>query len=61
MTSKGGAKSAKTSSAQAVEERAVRIAQALEMELVEVVLQKENRGKCLCLYVDKEGGVSLDD
>ena len=31
------------------------------MELVEVTLQKESRGKCLCVYVDKEGGFSLDD
>ena len=23
--------------------------------------QKESRGKCLCIYVDKDGGVSLDD
>lgn len=33
----------------------------MNLELVEVTLQKESRGKCLCVYVDKEGGLSLDD
>lgn len=44
-----------------VEEHAARIADALGLELVEVTLQKEPRGKCLCVYVDKDGGLSLDD
>ncbi len=54
-----GKKSA--SSIQAVEEMAVRLAEELELELVEVVLQKESRGKCLCVYLDKDGGLTLDD
>lgn len=44
-----------------VEERAFQIAEKLGLELVEVTLQKDNRGKCLCVYADKEGGLSLDD
>lgn len=44
-----------------VEERAARVAEELSLELVEVTLQKESRGKCLCVYADKEGGLSLDD
>jgi len=61
MAKNKGMGNAKTTSAQAVEERAARVAQALSMELVEVAVQKESRGKCLCIYVDKDGGVSLDD
>ena len=61
MAKNKGMCNAKTTSAQAVEERAARVAQALSMELVEVAVQKESRGKCLCIYVDKDGGVSLDD
>ena len=44
-----------------VEERAAKVAEELSLELVEATLQKESRGKCLCVYVDKEGGISLDD
>lgn len=44
-----------------VEERAQKMAESMGLELVEVTLQKESRGKCLCIYVDKEGGFSLDD
>ena len=61
MAKKGNAGSAKATSVHAVEERAAKVADALSLELVEVVLQKESRGKCLCIYVDKEGGLSLDD
>ena len=61
MAKKGNAGGAKASSVHAVEERAAKVADALSLELVEVVLQKESRGKCLCIYVDKEGGLSLDD
>lgn len=57
---KAGA-NAKPSQIQLVEERAQKMADQLKLELVEAVLQKESRGKCLCVYVDKEGGVSLDD
>ena len=38
-----------------------RIADEMAFELVEVTLQKESRGKCLCIYVDKDGGITLDD
>lgn len=61
MVRKNGASSAKTSSVRLVEERAQRVAEELGLELVEVTLQKESRGKCLCVYADKEGGLSLDD
>lgn len=44
-----------------VEERAAKVAAELSLEMVEVTLQKESRGKCLCVYADKEGGLSLDD
>ncbi len=45
----------------AAEEKAQRVADELGMELVEVLLQKESRGKCLLIFIDKEGGLSLDD
>lgn len=61
MAKKGNTGSGKAASVHAVEERAAKVADALSLELVEVVLQKESRGKCLCIYVDKEGGLSLDD
>lgn len=44
-----------------VESLAKPLADELGLELVEVVLQKESRGKCLCIYLDKEGGLTLDD
>lgn len=37
------------------------IARELNLEWVEVTLQKESRGKCLCIYLDKAGGLTLDD
>ncbi len=40
---------------------AQRIADEMSLELVEVTLQKEPRGLCLCIYLDKDGGLSLDD
>ena len=44
-----------------VERLALSVAKEQGLELVEVTLQKESRGKCLCVYVDKDGGLSLDD
>jgi len=38
-----------------------RVAQQLGFELVEVSLQKEPDGMALCIYVDKDGGITLDD
>lgn len=61
MAKKNGASSAKASPVCAAQERAAKVAQELSFELVEVTLQKESRGKCLCVYVDKEGGITLDD
>ncbi|NLO85437.1 MAG: ribosome maturation factor RimP [Clostridiales bacterium] len=61
MAKNKGTNSAKMSSVQAAEERAAKVAQDLSFELVEVVLQKESRGKCLCIYIDKEDGITLDD
>lgn len=48
-------------SAQLAESRAAQAAQELGLELVEVTLLKEPRGKVLTIYLDKEGGLSLDD
>lgn len=56
-----GAQSPKVNSVKAVEERAAKVAEEMALELVEVTLLKESRGKCLCVYVDKDGGLSLDD
>lgn len=61
MAKNKGTQTAKSTSIHAVEERAAKVAQELSFELVEVVLQKENRGKCLCIYIDKEEGITLDD
>lgn len=61
MAKSKGAHSGKTNAVRATEERARAVAGEMELEFVEVTLQKESRGKCLCVYVDKEGGLSLDD
>lgn len=37
------------------------LAAQMGLELVEVTLQKEPRGLCLCVYLDKPDGLSLDD
>ena len=42
-------------------EIAAREARALGFELVEVTLQKEPDGLALCIYIDLDGGVTLDD
>lgn len=55
------AQGARLSAVETVEIRAAAVAQEMALELVEVTLQKESRGKCLCVYLDKEGGLSLDD
>ena len=46
---------------QNVEKIALQLACELQLELVEVAMQKESRGKCLCVYLDKDGGLTLDD
>ncbi|NCB04803.1 MAG: ribosome maturation factor RimP [Clostridia bacterium] len=51
----------KNASVQTVESIAQRVAEQMALELYEVTLQKESRGKCLCIYLDKEGGLTLDD
>jgi len=61
MAKNRGAQSAKMNSLHFVEQCAQAVADEMKLELVEVTLQKESRGKCLCVYVDKEGGFSLDD
>ena len=48
-------------SSQMAESIAKPLAEEMGLEWVEVTLQKESRGKCLCLYVDKEGGLTLND
>ncbi len=45
----------------AAEAIAARVAAEQAFELVEVTLTKEQQGKTLCIYIDKTGGVSLDD
>ncbi len=54
-------KEPKAASVQAVGALVQPVADKMGLELVEVALQKEPRGKVLCLYMDKEGGLSLDD
>ena len=61
MAKNQGARGAKMNSVQTVEQFAQAVADELKLELVEVTLQKESRGKCLCVYVDKEGGLTLND
>ena len=61
MAKNHGAQGARMNSVQMVEKLAQKVADEMGLELVEVTLQKESRGKCLCVYVDKEGGFSLDD
>ena len=61
MAKNQGAHGARMNSVQMVETLAQKVADELGLELVEVTLQKESRGKCLCLYVDKDGGITLDD
>ena len=61
MSKKVGAQSAKGNSVQAAQERAEAIALEQGLELVEVTLQKESRGKVLCIYIDKDGMLTLDD
>ena len=48
-------------SVQAVEQIGQPMAVEMNLEWVEVTLQKESRGKCLCIYLDKDGGLTLDD
>lgn len=48
-------------SVHAVETIARQVALEQELELIEVALQKEPQGKTLCIYIDKPGGVTLDD
>ena len=59
MTKK--ANHSKGNSVQFVEGAAGPLAEEMGLELVEVLLQKESRGKCLTVFVDKEGGLTLDD
>ena len=61
MAKNHGAHGVKKNSVQMVEELAQKVADQLGLELVEVTLQKESRGKCLCVYVDNDGGLTLDD
>lgn len=49
------------SSVQAVEAIATRVAAEHSLDLVEVTLQKEPQGRTLCIFVDKQGGITLDD
>lgn len=55
------AKKQGATSVQGIERMAGELAREMKLELWEVTLQKESRGKCLCIYLDKEGGLTLDD
>jgi ribosome maturation factor RimP len=57
-TVKNGQDGVKIPDVQAV---AARTAEQLGFELVEVTLQKEADGLALCVYIDREGGITLDD
>ena len=46
---------------QKVAEIAERLLVSLGMELVEIESRREGRAQILCLYIDKPGGVTLDD
>ena len=48
-------------SAHAAEAAAARVAAEQALELVELTLTREQQGKTLCIYIDKPGGVTLDD
>lgn len=61
MAKNQGARGARPNTVHMVEGYAQAVADEQGLELVEVTLQKESRGKCLCVYVDKEGGLTLDD
>lgn len=61
MAKSKGAPGGRANAVRTVEDRAGAVAEEMKLELVEVTLQKESRGKCLCVYVDKDGGLSLDD
>ncbi|MBR3873978.1 MAG: ribosome maturation factor RimP [Clostridia bacterium] len=61
MAKNHGAQGAKMNSIHLVEQCAQAVAQEMSLEFVEATLQKESRGKCLCVYVDKDGGLTLDD
>ena len=46
---------------QDVQTAAAGTAETLGFELVEVTLQKEPDGMALCIYIDRDGGITLDD
>ena len=50
-----------TGSVHAAEAAAARVAAEQALELVELALTREQQGKTLCIYIDKPGGVTLDD
>ena len=50
-----------TGSVHAAEAAAARVAAEQALELVELTLTREQQGKTLCIYIDKPGGVTLDD
>lgn len=44
-----------------IEPAAQRLADEQGLELVELVFAKEPRGMVMCVYLDKDGGITLDD
>ncbi len=61
MTKKRQASDGVGGSVSQVERLGQPLAAELGLEWVEATLQKESRGKCLCIFLDKEGGLTLDD
>ena len=51
----------KTSIAQSVEEIIEPFLNSENLELVDVQYQKEGKGWCLRVFIDKEGGITVDD
>jgi len=44
-----------------IEQRCAKIAEQMGFELVDICIDRENTGKYLRFYIDREGGISLDD
>lgn len=44
-----------------IEQRCAKIAGQMGFELVDICIDRENTGKYLRFYIDREGGISLDD
>ena len=50
-----------TSAAQSIEEIIAPVLNSEDLELVDVQYQKEGKGWCLRIFIDKEGGITVED